>query len=156
MRKIGICAIALTIAFILSCCNGNKNTSSDTVMHDTNVAAQMYEYTEEVPIPAPGQQDPSVTEAKTGKKPYIADFSATWCGPCQKLKPYFKQYEEVYKGQADFVTIDVDENKALARKHNIQSVPTVIIFSDSTMTQELFRLEGFAPQQLEEAIMENL
>lgn len=114
----------------------------------------MYEYEEEVPVPLPGQPDADAQEAASGKTPYVVDFSATWCGPCQQLKPYFKQMEEVYAGQADFRTVDIDENQQLARRHGIEGVPTVIIFSDSTMTTELYRVVGFDPQGLEQAIME--
>lgn len=89
-----------------------------------------------------------------GSMPYIVDFSATWCRPCQQLKPYFKQMEETYAGQARFRTVDVDENPELAGAHNLNGVPTVIFFSDSTMTHELRRIVGFDPQGIEDAIVE--
>ena len=62
--------------------------------------------------------------------------------------------EETYAGQAVFRTVNVDENKALAQKNNVNSIPTVIIYSDSTMNTELYRVEGFDPTGIEEAIME--
>lgn len=161
MKKLLTIAFAAFVAVALCACGG-KDKSDDEEDDDKTEKASgkkslsqgMYEYYEEVPVSVPGQQDPDVKEASSGKTPYVVDFSATWCGPCQQLKPYFRQMEEAYAGQAYFRTVDIDENQQLAREHGIEGVPTVIIFSDSTMTTELYRVVGFDPQGLEQAIME--
>lgn len=160
MKKIFL-LLALA-SFMMMSCNANKgDDSSDT---NTSVKNQksgaktnqdgMYEYEEDVPVPLPGETDYNTAEVAQGKLPFVVDFSATWCGPCKKLKPYFKQMENVYAGEAIFRTIDIDEHPELANAHNVEGVPTVIIFSDSTMTHELYRVVGFDPQGLEEAILD--
>ncbi|MCM1005134.1 MAG: thioredoxin family protein [Prevotella sp.] len=150
-------AFMLTVS-MGACRQKTSDAAGDSVQQtDSSKANDLpYEYTEEVPVPAPGQPDPSTVEAESGKTPYIVDFSAKWCGPCRQLKPYFNQMEETYKGEADFATVDIDQNPELAKKHGVDAVPTVIIFSDKSMTQELYRITGFAPQELEQAIMDNI
>lgn len=59
--------------------------------------------------------------------PTVLDFSASWCPPCRAFAPIFKEVSNEYKGKANFKTIDVDENQALAAKYGVRSIPTVII-----------------------------
>lgn len=63
--------------------------------------------------------------------PLIVDFAATWCPPCQKLKPYFHSLSEEYAGKVKMVSIDVDENKELAAKYEVSSIPTLLYFDAS-------------------------
>ena len=55
-------------------------------------------------------------------------FTATWCGPCQKIKPII---EEISKGvdesKLKVCMIDIDNNSDLVDKYNIKSVPTMIL-----------------------------
>ncbi len=158
MKKKLICLLSGLAIVTLTSCGSNNSKTDDTATQiaQNDTGSGMYEYSEEVPVPLNGQQDATVAEQNSDKTPCVVDFSATWCGPCQKLKPYFEEMEKTYEGQAVFRTIDIDENKALAEKYNVNAVPTVIIFSDSSMQTELYRVTGFDPQGLEEAIMNNL
>lgn len=56
----------------------------------------------------------------------VADFSATWCGPCKKLSPIIDEVAAEYEGKANIVKIDVDESDDLAIEFGIRSVPTVL------------------------------
>ena len=60
----------------------------------------------------------------------VADFNATWCGPCRMLAPVLEELSEDYKGKAKFVAIDTDENHDLAVDFKIMSIPAVIILKD--------------------------
>lgn len=64
------------------------------------------------------------------EKVVIADFFATWCGPCRMLAPIIEQLNQEIGDKVKIVKIDVDQEKDLAMKYEIQSVPTVIIFKD--------------------------
>ena len=44
----------------------------------------------------------------------LADFAASWCGPCRMLKPVVEQFEKEFEGRVKVVSIDVDEQEALA------------------------------------------
>ncbi len=73
-------------------------------------------------------------------KPVIVDFSATWCGPCQRLA---KVIEQVSTDRPDVkvVKIDIDESGDLATKFFVRSVPTIVIIKNKIETN---RHIGFA------------
>lgn len=58
----------------------------------------------------------------------LADFAASWCGPCRMLKPVVEQFEKEFEGRVKVVSIDVDEQEALATQYGIQVVPTLLYF----------------------------
>jgi thioredoxin 1 len=58
----------------------------------------------------------------------LVDFWAVWCGPCRLIAPIV---EEVSKGgSVKVVKVNVDENKNLAAKFKIFSIPTLILFKN--------------------------
>jgi thiol-disulfide isomerase/thioredoxin len=61
----------------------------------------------------------------------IADFFATWCGPCKKIAPQFKEASKC-KPSVTFVSVDIDKCKETAMKHNVKAVPTLIAFVGQT------------------------
>jgi len=61
-------------------------------------------------------------------KPVFVDFFATWCGPCSVVAPMLEELDKEYEGKVNFVKVDVDQNKELASKYNIFSIPTLAIF----------------------------
>ncbi len=68
-------------------------------------------------------------EAKASSKLVMIDFKAEWCGPCKMLDRITWKDENVIssvKGKAVAVKVDVDENRELASKYGIHSLPTVI------------------------------
>ncbi len=60
--------------------------------------------------------------------PVILKVSATWCPPCQRLKPVFEEVALEYKDQCKFASLDFDSNLDFIVKHNIESVPTFMIY----------------------------
>ena len=61
-----------------------------------------------------------------GDKPAIVDFTATWCGPCQRIAPILEELAKEYEGQIVIYKVDVDKNKPLARSFNVSSIPAVM------------------------------
>jgi len=55
-------------------------------------------------------------------------FTASWCGPCKMIYPYFNQCSKKYP-HINFIKVDCDSNYHLANKYNIQSYPTFILFN---------------------------
>ena len=60
--------------------------------------------------------------------PVLVDFTASWCGPCQAMAPILKQVASATKGEGRIIKVDVDKNRALAEKFQIQGVPTFMLF----------------------------
>lgn len=88
-------------------------------------------------------QAPTITI--TDGRPMVIDFSASWCPPCQQLKPIYAKLASKYEGKVTMVTVDVDDNHDMAEKFGVQSIPTLIFF-DSTGSQ-VDRITGFIPEQ---------
>jgi len=60
-------------------------------------------------------------------------FTASWCGPCQKIKPFIKQKQEEYKNVC-FSTIDVDDDdyQELCNYFSISAMPTFVFYKNKT------------------------
>jgi len=69
-------------------------------------------------------------EVLQSKLPVLIDVFATWCSPCQQVAPLFdelaKELEENYK----LCKINIDEERDLAIKYNVSSIPTFLFFKD--------------------------
>ncbi len=64
------------------------------------------------------------------EKLVLVDFWASWCGPCQMLAPVLSQFAEEYKDKLKVGKVNVDEQRDLAIKYNITSIPTLILFKN--------------------------
>uniref|UniRef100_A0A0G4GDB9 Thioredoxin domain-containing protein n=1 Tax=Chromera velia CCMP2878 TaxID=1169474 RepID=A0A0G4GDB9_9ALVE len=87
----------------------------------------------------------------------VADFFATWCGPCQRVAPEFERLSSQWKNGVAFVKVDVDKFKGVAQSHQIQAMPTFVIFKNgsevgrvkgASIDQVKALVEKHAPQQL--------
>lgn len=75
----------------------------------------------------------------------LVDFYANWCAPCRAMSPVLETLSELddYK-DINFVKVDIDENSALAVEYKISSIPSLKIFTDGEIVEELV---GFLPEE---------
>ncbi|MBI1389642.1 MAG: thioredoxin [bacterium] len=84
------------------------------------------------------------TEVVGSDVPVLVDFSATWCGPCQKLAPLIDELAADYQGRAKVVKVDVDNSQELATKFGVMSVPTIVLLKSGEIVNKWI---GFTPKQ---------
>jgi putative thioredoxin len=67
------------------------------------------------------------------KQPVLVDFFATWCGPCQLLKPMLESLAQEY----DFTLakVDIDQNPQLAKAFGVEGVPDVRIVTQGQVQE---------------------
>lgn len=61
----------------------------------------------------------------------ILYFSAAWCGPCKMFKPVVQQVSSEL--EVGIVYVDVDQQRDMAMKYNVTSVPTVVVENDGNV-----------------------
>lgn len=126
MKKILIIACVAFALMAGSCGNKRSEGADSAVAAPDTVSNEVAE-----------QAD---TVAATDSLPTVVDFYATWCGPCKNIAPVFDELKEQYKGKANFVSIDVDQQQYEARRFGIDAMPT-FVFLD-TEGNEIDRIVG--------------
>jgi thioredoxin 1 len=58
----------------------------------------------------------------------IVDFWAEWCGPCHAVAPVLDRIVEERNGELKLVKVNIDEERGLAERYGIASIPTMILF----------------------------
>ena len=67
----------------------------------------------------------------------LVDFWAEWCGPCQTMLPILDNFSEDMKGKVTVWKINVDENPEIAGEYRVMSIPTLILFKDWEMVDQM-------------------
>ncbi len=79
----------------------------------------------------------------------VVNFSASWCGPCQKMKPYFISFSKKYSDIL-FLTIDIEKYVDVKFKFiaSIKELPTYLAYYNSVQIKD-FAITGFYPNKLD-------
>lgn len=69
--------------------------------------------------------------------PVVAEFWAEWCPPCRAIAPVLHSIATDYDGRLRVFTINVDDHPELARRYQVISIPTILVFSDGELRRQL-------------------
>jgi len=101
--------MAFSAIIMLTAC-GNATAKSDTEKTRSKAVKELdsKEFNAKV-------YDMSLKElAYLGDKPAIVDFTASWCGPCQRIAPILEELADEYKKDIVVYKVDIDKERGLA------------------------------------------
>ena len=86
----------------------------------------------------------------------IVDFWAPWCGPCRMMAPVIDELTEEMKhdNRLKIGKLNVDENQGVAEKYGIMSIPTLIVFKDGKIAEQLPGFRG--KEEIKEIIQKHI
>jgi thioredoxin 1 len=84
-------------------------------------------------------------EVLSSSIPVLVDFWAPWCAPCKMIAPVIEEISNEYNGFLKVVKLNTDENPLIAMEYQIMGIPTLGIFVNGKMVDQLV---GAVPKNL--------
>ena len=86
----------------------------------------------------------NLDEILKSDKPVLVDFWAAGCGPCKMMNPVIEQVKSKNEN-LEVVKVNVDEERELAVKYQIRSIPTLVLFKEG---KPIWRNSGVLNEQM--------
>ena len=76
-------------------------------------------------------------EVLDADQPVLVDFWASWGAPCRMLAPTIDEVAKDFEDRAKVVKLNVDENGTTSMKYNIKGIPTLLLFKDGVIKDQI-------------------
>ena len=80
----------------------------------------------------------------------LIDFFAEWCMPCLMVAPVIEELSEKFKGKIKFGKVDIDSNREIAKKLDINSIPNLVLFKEGKPVEHFVGM--ISSEELEEKL----
>src|SRR6266852_2661839 len=77
------------------------------------------------------------TEVTKSNQPVLVDFWAEWCGPCKMIAPILDEIAKEKSGSVKVAKVNVDENQSLSARFNIRAIPSLLIFKNGQLRDQI-------------------
>jgi len=81
-------------------------------------------------------------EINASSEAVVVDFWAEWCGPCKMIAPVLDEIATEQAGKIKIAKLNVDDNPDIARRFDVMSIPTLIVFKDGEPKKRLVGAKG--------------
>lgn len=89
------------------------------------------------------KDEPELDSLIANESVLVLDCTATWCGPCKMVAPLMDQLSEEYTGKVKVLKLDLDENKPIAKRFGIRSIPAVMFFKGGELQETLVGVKPY-------------
>lgn len=93
------------------------------------------------------------TDVLESDVPVLVDFWAVWCGPCKLIAPHLDILSQEYEGKAKIVKVNIDNDREVAERYSVMSIPTLIFFSHGKAVDQII---GAVPRNVIQAKLDQV